>query len=138
MYDTKTESLIMNDHTIPTGLRHWFVAHFIIDILFAMPLILFPALLLQVLGFETTNLLLARLVGAALVGIGGVSFIMHKKDISEYRAMLQLKLLWSGTAIVAIILSFKDTDTSVKWFLLEIFIVFFLVWGYYFKKLSKK
>lgn len=126
------------NNTIPTGLRHWFVAHFIIDILFAAPLILFPSWLLQVLGFETTNLLLARLVGAALVGIGGVSFIMHKKDISEYRAMLQLKLLWSGTAIIAIILSLNDTGTSTKWVLLTIFIVFFLVWGYHFKQLSKK
>jgi len=128
----------MTDHTIPTGLRHWFVAHFIIDILFAVPLILFPALLLQVLGFETTNVLLARLIGAALVGIGGVSFIMHKKDISEYRAMLQLKLLWSGTAIIAIILSLNDTGTSTKWVLLAIFLAFFLVWGYYFRQLSKK
>ncbi len=128
----------MRTHTIPTGLQRWFVAHFIIDILFAVPLILFPAQLLQVLGFETTNLILARLIGAALMSIGGVSLAMHKKDISAYLPMLQLKLIWSSSAIVAIILSLNDTGTTTKWFLLAIFIVFFLVWGYYYKQLSKK
>lgn len=123
---------------IPSGLRHWFIVHFIIDILFAVPLLLFPAWVLTVLGFEATNFLLARLIGAALVGIGGVSFIMHKKDRSAYIPMLQLKLLWSGTAIVAIILSLNDAETSAKWFLLAIFILFFLIWGYYFRLLSRK
>ncbi len=128
----------MSNNTIPAGLRHWFVAHFIIDTIFAVPLLLFPAWFLEILGFEATNLLLARLVGAALVGIGGVSLVMHKKDISAYLPMLQLKLLWSGAAIVAIILSFNNIETSAKWFLLAIFILFFLIWGYYFKLLSRK
>lgn len=126
----------MSSHTIPKGLRHWFIIHFIVDMLFAVPLILFPTWLLSILGFETTNLLLARLVGATLVGIGGTSFIMHKKDISAYLTMLQLKLLWSGTAIIAIMLSLKDENIITLWFLLAIFIIFFLIWGYYLKLLT--
>lgn len=126
----------MSSHTIPTGLRHWFITHFVIDMIFAIPLILFPTWLLSTLGFETTNLLLARLVGAALVGIGGTSLIMHKKDISAYVTMLQLKLLWSGTAIIAIILSLRDENVITLWFLLAIFVIFSLIWGYYFKLLT--
>lgn len=128
----------MSDNTIPPGLRHWFIVHFIVDILFAVPLLLFPAWLLTVLEFETTNLLLARLIGAALIGIGGASLIMHKKDRSAYLPMLQLKLLWSGAAIVAIILSLNEVETITLWFLLAIFSLFFLIWGYYFQLLSRK
>lgn len=123
---------------IPKNLRYWFMVHFVIDILFAVPLLLFPVWLLELLRFETTNLLLARMIGAALVGIGGVSFVMHNKDTSAYIPMLQLKLLWSGTAIVAIILSLNEIEAITAWFLLAIFSLFFVIWGYYFRLLSKK
>lgn len=127
----------MSHHTIPKSLRYWFLAHFFIDILFAIPLLLFPAWLLEGVGFETTNLLLARMVGAALIGIGGVSLIMRNKDTSAYIPMLQLKLLWSGTVIIALVLSFSETKTTIQLVLLATFMAFFLIWLHYFRLLSK-
>ena len=122
---------------IPKSLRYWFFAHFVIDIIFGIPLILFPTWTLNLFGFEAANLLLARLVGAALVAIGGTSLMIYKKDKSAYIPMLQLKLLWSGTAIVAIILSLNEGDMTAKYVILAIFASFFMVWFYYFKQLSK-
>ncbi len=117
---------------VTKNLRRWFVAHFFIDMMFAIPLLLFPAWFLSIVGLEQENLILARFVGSALLAIGGVSLIMHKKDEAAYSAMLQLKLLWSGTVSIAIVLSFADIKAFLAWILLAIFVVFFFVWGYYF------
>ena len=47
--------------------------------------------------------LLGRMVAAALVAIGGHSLRMRRADVSAYRAMLDLKLLWSGAAMAALL-----------------------------------
>ncbi|HEU4368157.1 MAG TPA: hypothetical protein VFV05_08035, partial [Methylomirabilota bacterium] len=42
-----------------------------------------------------------RLVGAALVAIGGQSLIGRDDDVAAFRAMLNLKILWSLSAVGA-------------------------------------
>ena len=64
---------------IPASLRVWFLIHFIVDILFAVPLIIAPYWFLKFLGLDIVDPLTARLVGAALIGIGTTSLITHKK-----------------------------------------------------------
>jgi len=83
-----------------------------------------------------TNLLLARMVGAALLSIGGTSLIMRNKTKDAYVTMLTLKLLWSGAVIVSILISLSEGAPRTTWAFLLIFIVFFLVWSFYFKKLK--
>jgi len=93
---------------IPTSLRRWFVIHFVADMLFGLPLLFAPAWTLQLMGFAVGNLYTARLVGAALIGIGGTSLLVKNKGIQTYQAMLTLKILWSLSAIVGLFLSLLE------------------------------
>jgi len=122
---------------IPTSLRVWFVIHFVADMIFGIPLLLYPVWVLGFFGIDNVEMLTARLVGAALIGIGGVSLLVHKKGIETYQALLSLKLIWASAAIVAIILSLlQGAPENVCW-ILRIFIIFWGVWAYYKWQLSK-
>lgn len=116
---------------VPKYLRIWFLIHFIIDILFAIPLIFFPELFLNLMGISVIEPFTARLVGAALIGIGGASFFMHKKGIEVFDSMLNLKLLWSFAAIFGIAWSTWETGLLSGWVILAVFVIFFAVWLYY-------
>src|SRR3989344_5832523 len=122
---------------IPNSLRTWFIIHFVVDIVFAIPLLFFTEQFLQYLHFSIDNLIFARLVGAALIGIGGVSFVMHKEGVEVYKVMLILKLLWSGSAIFAIGISLIQGTQKVTWLFLVTFMIFFIVWGYYYRKIKQ-
>ncbi len=50
---------------VPNALKKWFVAHFITDIIFAVPLFLFPSAFLGALGWSVVDPFAARLVAAA-------------------------------------------------------------------------
>ena len=100
------------------------MAHFVVDMLFAIPLFIAPTWLLTLFGFSVIEPLTARLVAAALFGIGGVSFFMHKGDLKEFLVMLKLKKIWSNFAVLALILAlFTDGSWSI-WLLLAIFVGF--------------
>lgn len=60
---------------VPGSLRVWFVIHFAVDMLFAIPLLFFPEFLLPLLGWKVVDPITSRLVGAALLGIGGESLL---------------------------------------------------------------
>lgn len=121
---------------IPNSLRIWFITHFLIDIAFAIPLLFFTKQFLQYLNFSVDDLIFARIVGASLIGIGGASLIMHREGAEAYRGMLILKLLWSGSAIFAIGISIIQGAPRITWIFLFIFVIFFIVWSFYFKKIE--
>ena len=121
---------------LPKSLSNWFLAHFVIDILFAIPLFLFPEHLLTFFGFTVIDPLMARLVAAALFGIGITSFLMHKGKKETYLAMLKLKLIWSSFAIIALLWALLTLQLWSIYLILGIFVIFWLVWLHYFRKLS--
>ena len=127
---------IMN--TVPQPLRTWFIIHFVVDIIIALPLLFFTDWFLLTLNFGVQEPLSARLVGAALISIGTTSLIVHKKGVESYLTMLILKLIWSGFAILAIVLSIIAGSPQITWVLLLIFVVFFSVWAYFYLKLRSK
>ena len=116
---------------IPQSLRIWFIIHFIVDFIFGIPLILFPASTLSLFGFEAVELLTTRLVGAALLGIGGVSFIVRNESIAVFRSLLKLKVIWSVSSIVGILLTLYSGAPVFSWVVLVVFLVFSIVWIYY-------
>ena len=113
---------------VSKSLRTWFQIHFVVDMLFAIPLIVFPATFLSWFGF-TGEVMFARLVGAALIGIGGASYFVERED--AFSIMLTLKLLWSSAAIIAIVWSIIEGTSIWAWLFLGIFVFFFFLWGYY-------
>lgn len=121
---------------MPKSLRRWFIIHFIVDMLFAIPLLFFPHYLLSFLGWTAVEPFTARLVGAALFSIGGVSLWMNKEGKESYSVMLRLKLLWSGAAMLAILLSMLDGAPLFGWAALAIFAGFFCVWAWFLREVS--
>jgi len=121
---------------VPNSLRKWFKLHFIADLLFGIPLLIAPQWTGAMLGYPTIDPLTGRLVGAALLGIGITSYLMHKKGSEVYHSMLTLKVIWSLAAIIGISLTIIEGAPKITWAILGIFIFFNLVWVYYKKGLN--
>ena len=116
---------------LPRSLHHWFLLHFVIDVIFAVPLFVAPIRTLLLFGWSIIDPLTVRLVAAALFGIGIASFLVRNKTEYVYREMLNLKLIWSGFAIFGILIAVVQGAPAFAWFLLAVFSIFFFVWTYY-------
>ncbi|MCK5154019.1 MAG: hypothetical protein KAQ93_06625 [Spirochaetales bacterium] len=131
----------MNSKTdIPRSLKGWFIVHFIADTLFAVPLFIAPVFLLDLLGWKSIDPLMARMVAAALFGIGTESLLCIKLGKDAFIAMLNLKIIWSFAAITGFIVGLSQGlfgNPAVGFSLLSIFTAFNILWIYwrlYFKK----
>lgn len=122
---------------VPKALRTWFVVHFVADILFAIPLLVAPTAFLTVLGWPAVDPISSRLVGAALVGIGVESWIGRNQNAEGFLTMLRLKIMWSATASLGILVSMIQGGPAMGWAFLAVFAVFHLVWVYWFMTLRK-
>lgn len=116
---------------VPDSLRRWFVVHFWADILFAVPLLVAPVWFLGLLGWPCVDPISARLVGAALVGIGVESYLGRNAGVESFRAMLNLKVLWSATATLGILLSQLEGGPAMGWGFFAIFLGFNILWTSY-------
>jgi hypothetical protein len=126
--------------SVPKSLRKWFFVHFIIDFIFAIPLMFIPVLFLGILGWQVVDPIAARLVAAALFGIGLESLLCYNAPVDTYRGMLNLKIIWSTGAIAALIISFLQEDQGrhlVLALLLLVFILFNGLWVFWKNKLAK-
>ena len=121
---------------IPKNLRTWFVVHFIADYLFGIPLLIAPVWTLSLLGWFTIDPATTRLVGAALLGIGGESLLGMNAHPDTYKALLNLMIIWSLSAITGIILSIIQGSPPMSWVILIIFVTFSTLWIYYRYKLG--
>lgn len=124
---------------MPEGLRRWFVIHFAVDLLFALPLMLVPEQLLGFVGWSNTDPVAARLVAAALLGIGVQSYLGRDAGYEAYEGMLNLKIIWSLAAILALGLGLLEGSEPawLLWALLLVFAGFNLVWLYWRLRLAR-
>ena len=95
----------MTNYSVPGSLRRWFVIHFMVDMIFATPLMLAPVFILKLFGWETVDPIMTRLVAAALFGIGIESFLGRNAGLEAYEGMLNLKIIWSLGAVVGLLIS---------------------------------
>ncbi|MCO4760956.1 MAG: hypothetical protein KC502_05590 [Myxococcales bacterium] len=124
----------MPTSSVPGALRKWFVVHFWADILFALPLFVAPQAVLSLVGWQQVDPITARLVAAALFGIGIESLLGRNADAESFRTMLNLKVIWSATASVGIAWSIAEGAHGrppFAWLVLGIFVVFHLLWVYW-------
>ena len=124
------------DKPVPNSLRTWFVIHFVADVLFAIPLLLFPQALLNLFSWRSYDPIMTRLVGAALMGIGVESLLGRNADVGTFRAMLNLKVIWASSALFAIGAGIAQGAAPTAWLFLGIFAIFWGVWVYYRVKLN--
>lgn len=120
--------------SIPSPLRAAFVIHCIVDCIFAVPLMIFPEYVLTMLGWQTVDPVAARLVAAALFGIGIESYLGRNSGIEAFKGMLNLKVIWSLAAVTAIGWSIAEGAHGASqwlWILLAIFAVFNILWLYW-------
>lgn len=124
----------------PKILSYWFIAHFIIDMLVAIPLFFFPERALELAGWETVDPLLSRVVAAAFFGIGIESLIGRNSTLEGFKSMLNLKIIWSFTAMVGIgwaMISGAQGGPLLGWLALSTFAGFHFVWIYWRVRVGK-
>jgi len=117
------------------SLRLWFVIHFVVDIFIGIPLLLFPEWAMPLFGWKTVDPITSRVVGAALMGIGIESYLGRNASVEVFRAMLNLKLIWSSSAILGIGLGLWQGGPQAGWLFLGVFVIFWVVWIYYWRRL---
>ena len=123
---------------VSKNLRAWFVIHFIADFLFAIPLLIAPVWMLTLFGWPSIDPFTARLVGAALIGIGGASLLERNASADTFRAMLNLKLLWASAAVIGMTVTMLSGNYPlIGWGIVLIFVAFFFIWLYYRNQLKE-
>lgn len=120
---------------VPQSLRIWFVIHFAVDMLFAIPLLFFPEFIMVQLGWIVVDPITSRLVGAALLGIGVESLLGRNASREVFLALLNLKIIWALGAVLGIGLGIRAGGPPAAWLFLVIFAIFLGVWVYYRYKL---
>jgi len=112
--------------TAPDILKIFFIMHFIIDILFALPLFFIPELMLTALGWINVDTITARMVSAALFGIGTESFLCRNSSTEVYISMLNLKIIWSFAAMSGLLIALVSGKFIYNIVGICLFITFFL------------
>lgn len=114
------------------SLRVWFLAHFLVDYIAAIPLFLFPHQTLSFLGWGVIDPLATRVVAAALFAIGGISLVVRNADQNIYRYLLTFKIVWSFTATIAFVGAIIQGNAPWGiWAAVIVFAFFGSVWIYY-------
>lgn len=121
---------------IPRSLTIWFRIHFAIDYLIGIPLFFFPFQTLSFFGWTVIDPTAARLVAAALFAVGGASLMHATADRETMIALLDLKIIWSGAAILGLIASLLTGATASNWIFLLGFLFFAVIWIRYRNTLS--
>ncbi len=124
--------------SVPAALRTAFVVHFWADIAFAVPLLVAPEALLGLLGWQQVDPIAARLVAAALFGVGIESYRARDASADQYRTMLDLKVIWSFAALLGVALSLLQGAQGRPlgaWLVLVIFAAFHGLWVYWWRRL---
>ncbi|MGE4588232.1 MAG: hypothetical protein AB7E34_01460 [Acidaminococcaceae bacterium] len=115
-------------------LKRFFVLHFIIDVSIAIPLFISPIFFLKNLGWQNIDSVASRLVASALFGIGIESYLGRNSSGEAMISMLNLKIIWSLSAIIGIIISILESNYESPLLLkmiLAVFILFNLIWIYW-------
>jgi len=121
-------------------LRFWFIVHFYADIIFAVPIFLFPEYFLRLAGWQSIDPIATRGVAAALFGIGIESYLGRNSGIEAYKQLLNLKIIWSLMATIGLIIALIQNVNNrpiILWVIFIIFILFHFLWVYWRVRLQK-
>lgn len=130
---------VCGDRGVPAALRFWFVLHFAIDIIVALPLFFAPREVLVLFGWIAIDPFAARLAAAALMGIGIESLLGRNAGSEAFKGMLQLKLIWSAFATVGLAWSTIEGNLKypfIGWLLTGTFAAFHVLWWYWLFRLK--
>lgn len=118
----------MADRDVPPMLRTWFKIHCVVDLLFAVPMMIAPVTTMGLFGWAPIDPVMTRVVAAALIGIGVESLLGYGSTREHFRGMLRLKVLWSLAANVGIFASILQGAPPAAWLFQAIFVAFSALW----------
>lgn len=122
----------MRYNRVSNWLSRFFVLHFLVDMIFAIPLFIWPEAFLTFFGWQTVDPVMTRLVAAALFGIGIESLLGRNNSRESFKAMLNLKIIWSLGAIGGLLLSLGQSSANfIIWVILFTFVAFNILWVYW-------
>ena len=119
---------------VPASLRVFFIIHFALDVMFAIPLFFFPVRFLTFAGWTTVDPVTTRLVAAALFGIGIESLVGSRASTESFLSLLNLKIVWSVAAVCGILVSIAEMGWQVPvflWIILGVFVAFNGLWMFW-------
>ncbi len=124
--------------SVPQSLKKWFQIHFAVDLIIAIPLFISPAYFLELAGYGGAPEVFVRIIAAALLAIGGTSYLMRNESIVAYRAMMILKIIWSDMAMIALVIAMYAEGVSVVLGgAFTLFAVFYVVWMHFYGRLRR-
>jgi len=112
---------LRRDAAVPGALRRWFVAHFAVDWIVGIPLFVAPQQLLSLFGWHPVDPIATRLFAAALLGIGGQSWLGRDGGKQEFRGMLKLKIIWAASASFGLLAGVVSGGPPLAWLGLGVF-----------------
>lgn len=136
MFERYVEEQRPQAEGVPGMLRVFFLAHFLVDCFFAIPLFFFPYSFLTFVGWYPIDVFAARLIAAMLFAMGSISLLYRDTEIRVYHALLTLKLIWSVVAIAGMTISMAQGAPLFSSFVILAFAVFAGAWVYYKIKLN--
>lgn len=113
---------------VPPALRAWFILHFWVDMVFAVPLFIAPRGTLGLLGWTSVDPSTTRIVAAALFAIGIQSWLGRNESRATFRAFLTLKVIWSTSATLGLVISALEGGPAFGWVLAAFWAVFCGAW----------
>jgi hypothetical protein len=121
---------------IDMRLRSLFLLGMVISLLFALALLLGPDTVLKFFGLTTgkTEVLLAKTIGAGLVGVGLLCWFA--RDFTDHAAVQGTNLSFFVAAAVAAVVSLlgilgQTTRSASAWLTVVIFLAFALAFAYF-------
>jgi hypothetical protein len=123
------------------ALRTWFVIHFWADILFAIPLFIAPESVLSLFGWQAVDPVAARSVSAALFAIGIESYLCRNAGTEVFKAMLNLKIIWSFAATLGLLIALvmgTHGRPLMLWLIFLTFVSFHVLWVYWRTRLARE
>jgi hypothetical protein len=122
---------------VPKALRAWFVVHCVADLAVAVPLFFAPEAFLGALGWTEIDPAASRLVAAALFGIGIQSYLGRNEPRDAFRAMLNVKVIWSSVATAGLVWFQVTGGPPLGWAFVATFAAFHVLWVYWRRQLAR-
>ena len=116
---------------IPRSLKIWLFADFVINFIFAAPSFIAPKQFAGILNLPLLDPLGARMIAAAIIAISGISLIYLNGDPLSLKTIIDIKIIWSFAAMMAVAVSLTENLSMTGWIMLLVFFISFGIWIYY-------
>jgi hypothetical protein len=111
--------------------RYVLVLHFIVAVVFAVPLLLFAYRFAHWVNWHPFDPTMAKMIGAAMAGLG-VGSLLAARDPLKHRVIVQMEIVYTFVASVAVLyrlVRFSDATPHFAWVPFAATTVFFVLFS---------